>query len=81
MLIIDKSANAAPQVIQLRDALISARQLAEQLQRQADNATDEELEAVQGVPLALNAPYLSTLSDVLTSLQSPSVELFIGAIA
>jgi hypothetical protein len=81
MLIIDKSANASSNVMQLRDSLIQARQVAEQLQRQADNATPEELESVQGVPLALNVPYLATLGNVLTSLQSASVELFIGAIA
>jgi hypothetical protein len=81
MLIISKSANHAYQVIQLRDSLIQARQVAEQLQRQADNATAEELQEVQGVPVALNAPYLATLASVLTSLQSASVELFIGAVA
>ena len=81
MLIIDKSANASTAIIELRDALIKARQLAEQLQRQVDNASAAELEVIQGVPASLNEPYLATLANVISSLQSDSVTLFIGAVA
>ena len=81
MLIIDRSANFSAEVIELRNALIKARQLAEQLQRQVDNASAAELEVIQGVPVSLNEPYLATLANVLSSLQSDSVELFIGAVA
>ena len=81
MVIINKSANGAADVVQLRDSMLKARQIAEQLQRQVDSASDAQIEELHGIPAASVAAYKLVLGNVLASLQSEPVEILLGNVA
>lgn len=81
MVILDKSANGAHEVIQLRDSMLQARRIAEQLQRQINSSTDEQITELHGIPANSIAAYKTVLGNVLTSLQSGPVEILLANVA
>jgi hypothetical protein len=81
MVILDKSANGAHDVLQLRDSMLQARRIAEQLQRQVNSATDEQIAELHGIPADSVEAYKLVLGNVLTNLQSEPVEILLGNVA
>lgn len=81
MVILNKSANGAADVIQLRDSMLQARRTAEQLQRQINSSTDEQIIELHGIPANSVAAYKVVLGNVLASLQSEPVEILLGNVA
>lgn len=81
MVILDKSANGSADVIQLRDSMLQARRIAEQLQRQVNSATDAQIEELHGIPAGSVAAYKTVLADVLAALNSAAVEVLLGNVA
>jgi hypothetical protein len=81
MVILNKSANGAHDVLQLRDSMLQARRIAEQLQRQVNSSTDEQIQELHGIPANHMAAYKTVLTNVLTSLQSEPVEILLGNVA
>lgn len=81
MVILNKSASEAHLVIQLLDSMLQARRIAEQLQRQVNNATDAQIEELHGIPSTSVAAYKTVLADVLASLQAQPVEILLGNVA
>lgn len=81
MVIINKSANGAHDVLALRDSMLHARRIAEQLQRQVNSATDAQIEELHGIPAGSVIAYKVVLGNILTNLQSEPVEILLGNVA
>ena len=81
MVIIDKSAPGAMELIALRDLLLSAQNKAEQLQRQVAASTDAQITELHGIPSERIAEYKSVLLGVLGNLQAEPIELLLGNVA
>jgi hypothetical protein len=76
---IDRNANSANNVIQLKSALIQALATAQQIQRETANMTQAQVESHYGLPPELLiATWGTTVDGVVTSLEVAAVDNYIS---
>jgi len=81
MVILDRSGLEAANVFHLKDHLLLARQIGEQLQRQIDSSTDAQITILHGIPAEDVAAYKTVIANVVTNLLSEPVETLLGNVA
>lgn len=81
LVIINRQAAEAGHLTQLKHNLIQAQYLAEQIQRQAANATDQDIQTVYGVPAADATVFKNVVDNVVTTLNDNSINNYIGNLA
>lgn len=78
LVIVNRNAPDSHEILKLRRSLWEAQNIAQQLQKQNANATDEDIEAVFGIPLANGTQFKNLIDGLVTVLESNSVENYLG---
>ena len=74
---INRNANNANNILELKSVLVRALTVAEQLQRESGEMTEAQMQAQYGID-ATQAQWDTTINGVVTALQATAVENYIS---
>lgn len=74
---IDRNANSANNVLELKSVLVRALTVSEQLQRESGEMTEAQMQAQYGIT-ATQAQWNATINGVVTALEAAAVDNFIS---
>jgi hypothetical protein len=75
---IDRNANAANNVLELKSVLVRAIAVAEQLQRESAEMTEAQMQAQYGLTGLTQAQWNTTINGLVTALAATAVDNYIS---